>query len=172
VTWYPVPDVTSDAVDREAAWLAASGDGGPALLASAGGPLDTVQAYWPGNRLPHKQRALYLTRRVLSDDHVNAQRYRDQHTFAAKLIWPVKNPVPPIAEGEQRAFDAAVGLVLQRIRGPQGDKTHGGRFLSVGEVPGQASGLVDWEDPEVTIRADGELRATITYHADEKEFSG
>jgi len=170
--WYPQPDITADVEDHEAAWLNTTGDGGPPLSQSAGGPWDVVQAFWPGSRLGQKKRGVYVTCRVTSDDHVNAQRYRDQYTIVLKLTWPVKTPNPPIAENEQRAFSAAIGLLLQRIRGPLGDKSHGGRFLSVGEVPGQASGLVEYEDPEVTIPADGELRATITYHADEKEFNG
>jgi len=103
---------------------------------------------------------------------VNAQRYRVRYTFVLTAIWPVLTPTPPVAESEQRAFDAAIGLVLQRIRGPLGDKSHGGRFLSVGEVPGQASALVEYEDPEQSIPAQKSLRATFTYHADEKEFNG
>ena len=46
---------TADAVDREAAWLATSGDGLPALLVTAGGPFGVVQAYWP--RTPGKRTA-------------------------------------------------------------------------------------------------------------------
>ena len=86
--------------------------------------------------------------------------------------WPVKNPVTPIAETEQANLDAAVGLLLQRIRGPLGDKSHGGRFLSVAEVPEEQPVLVEWADPEQTIQAAKELRATVTYHADEIEFNG
>lgn len=169
---YPIPDWTATAVDREVAWLTTSGDSLPSLQAVNGGPWDIVQAYWPGNRLATQKRAVYLTRRVITDDHPAAQRYRTQYMFVAKLIWPVKTPTPPLAENEQRAFDAAIGLFLQRIRGPLGSKDHGGRFLSVGEVPGIASAMVDYDDPEITIQALAHLRAQVTYHADDLEYNG
>jgi hypothetical protein len=170
--WYPIPDPTSDVVDREAAWLATSGDGGPALLAADSGPWDNVQAYWPGNRLRTQERGVYVTRKALSDDHPTAQRFRPQYQFILKVVWPVKQNTTPLAETEQRSLDAAIGLLLQRIRGPVGDKTHGSRFLSVAEVPEEQPVHVEWDDPELTIAAERALRATLTYYADEIEFNG
>jgi hypothetical protein len=58
--------------------------------------------------------------------------------------------------------------LLQRILGPLGDKTHGGRFLSVAEGPGLVD--VDYTDPDATIEL-GVLRAEVTYSADDREIN-
>jgi hypothetical protein len=169
---YPLPDPTSTAVAREAAWLAQSGDTLPGLLKTAGGPWDIVQAYWPGARFAQMKAGVYVTRRDIADQHPAAQRYRPRYLLSLKLYWPVKTPTAPIPETEQANFDAAVGLLLQRIRGLLGDKTHGGRFLSVAEVPEQQPVSVDFDDPETTLAAGEGLRATVTYYADDFEFNG
>lgn len=163
---------TADVVTRETAWLATFGDSLPALLVAHGGPWGVVQAYWPGNRLATQKPAIYVTRGNFTYDHVAAQRYRPQHVIHLKLIWPVRQAVTPIAEGEQQAFDNAIELLVERIAGPVGDKTHAGRFLSVGEVPGQVSVQVDFDDPEATVKAAKELRATAIYHIDDFESNG
>jgi hypothetical protein len=163
------PDPTSTAVAREAAWLAISNDTLPDLSAAG---WEVIQAYWPGARWASQKPGIYVTRRMTNDDHPNAQRYRPQYTFTLKLHWPVRNPTPPIAETEQQAFDTAIGYLLMRIRGLPEDKTHGGRFLTVAEVPGTTGASVDYEDPALTIAADKELRATVSYRADEIEFYG
>jgi hypothetical protein len=186
-------DETSDAVTREAAWLAQSYDSLPALLKSAGGQWDVVQGYWPGDGLARGKSGIYVTRARLDDDHPSAWRYRPRHIFRLKLIWPIEvaaaspadveswpaeagsSPAeakPSPAEIEQQNFDNAIGDLLVRIRGPQGDKTHGGRFLSVAEVPTEGSVSVVFDDPEITIRTANQLRATVTYYADDSEFSG
>jgi hypothetical protein len=188
-----VADETSDAVTREAAWLAQSYDSLPALLKSAGGRWDVVQGYWPGDGLARGKSGIYVTRARVDDDHPSAWRYRPRHIFRLKLIWPIEaaaiSPAenesrlaeaesPPAeeerspAETAQQDFDNAIGDLLVRIRGPQGDKTHGGRFLSVAEVPSEGSVSVVFDDPEITIRAANQLRATVTYYADDSEFSG
>jgi hypothetical protein len=186
-------DETSDAVTREAAWLAQSYDSLPALLKSAGGQWDVVQGYWPGDGLTRGKSGIYVTRARVDDDHPSPWRYRPRHIFRLKLIWPIaaaaasppetdaspggieSSPAesePSPAEIEQQNFDNAIGDLLVRIRGPQGDKTHGGRFLSVAEVPTEGSVSVVFDDPEITIRAANQLRATVTYYADDSEFSG
>ena len=86
-------------------------------------------------------------------------------------MWPIRQTTTGIAEGEQQALDSAVDLLLQRIRGPLSDKTHGGRFLSVGEVPRMPGVHVLFEDPEVTIDAVKALRATVSYSADDYEIN-
>ena len=98
-------DETSDAVAREAAWLARSGDGLPALLKSDGGLWDVVQAYWPGDRLASEMSAIYVTRSQLDDDHPSVWRYRPRHIFRLKLVWPVNTAASPPAETEQQTFD-------------------------------------------------------------------
>jgi hypothetical protein len=168
----PTVDPSATAVTREADWLLTTGDGLPALLESAGGRWEIVQAYWPGARAHQKKAGVYVTKKNGNEEHPTAQRYRPRYLFTLKLIWPVKNPNPPIAETEQQNFDNAIGDLLIRLRGLLGDKTHGGRFLSVGEVPENGSISVDFEDPETTITDAGELRATASYYADDLEFNG
>ena len=163
---------TADAADREAAWLNTAGDGLAVLPTAAGGPWKVVQAYWPGLRWATQQTGIYLLRRHLADDRAASLRIRDSYEFVLKLVWPVLNVTAPLAETEQRRFDAAIELLIQRIRGPVGDKTHGGRFLSVGEVPREQPVTVMFDDPEVTISADKTLRANCTYYADDFELNG
>lgn len=163
---------TADAVFREAAWLKTTGDGLPSLPAAAGGPWKTIQGYWPGLRWATQQTGIYVLRTHLGDDRVASQRIRDSYEFNLKLVWPILTPTAPLAETEQQKFDNAIELLIQRIRGPVGDKTHGGRFLSVGEVPREPPVTVVFADPEVTIPADKALRATVTYYADDLEITG
>lgn len=160
---------TADAVDREAAWLATVTDSLPALPETAGGPWQVIQAYWPGARMAGQKTGIYVLRTQLEDARHGSQRIRPAYEFRLQLVWPVRLATAGNAEAEQRALDAAVDLLLQRIRGPLGDKTHGGRFLSVGEDLGKPAPAVAWDDPEQTIPAGKSLRATVTYHADDYE---
>lgn len=158
---------TADACDREAAWLATSGDGLPALLASFGGPFDVVQAYQP--RTPgRRQKNLFVVRRNLRERRFAHPRRMPTYEFVLKLWWPLSSGSGS-AEDDQRAFDAAVDLVLQRIGGFVGDKSHGGRFLSVAEDPAEVD--VRFDDPEQTI-PNAEFRAEISYFADDTEITG
>ncbi|MFE4867730.1 hypothetical protein [Streptomyces sp. NPDC056682] len=158
---------TADAVDREVAWLTSTGDGLPALLVSAGGPWDNVQAYQP--RTPGKRASnLYVLRRGIHEKRFANVRRMASYEFVLKLIWPLSSG-QGIAEADQRAFDAAVDLVLTRIGGPVGDKSHGGRFLSVAENPEYVN--VRFTDPEQTLGV-AEFHAEITYFADDTEITG
>jgi hypothetical protein len=157
---------TADAVDREAAWLQTSGDSLAALLATAGGPFDNVQAYYP--RTPSmEQRTLYVLRRRISQPRTANVRLQSRYPFHLIAWWPFLDGTGD-AEAEQRALDAAVELVLLRISGPLLDKTHGGRFLSVAENPRSVE--VEFGDPEQSIPL-GWLRADITYNADDPELN-
>jgi uncharacterized RDD family membrane protein YckC len=158
---------TADAVDREVAWLTSSGDGLPALLTASGGPWDNLQAYQP--RTPGKRAAnIYVLRRGIHEKRFANVRRMATYEFALKMIWPLSSG-QGIAEADQRAFDAAVDLVLTRIGGLVGDKSHGGRFLSVAENPEYVN--VRFTDPEQTLGM-GEFHAEITYHADDTEITG
>ena len=161
---------TADAVQREADWLATSNDGLPALLTSAGGPWDIVQAYYRRTP-PSEKTSIYVLRTSIADDRVANIRIRPTYEFSLKLVWPVRMTASSLAEDEQQALDAAVDLLLQRIRGPVGDKTHGGRFLSVGEAPRSPGVHVTFEDPEITIPQLKSLRATCVYYADDLEIN-
>lgn len=161
---------TADAVQREAGWLATYGDGLPALLTANGGPWDVVQAYWP--RTPAMEKTgIYVLRPTFDDERVANIRIRTSYQFKLKLVWPVRQVVAGLAEAEQQALDDAVDLLMQRIRGPLGDKTHGGRFLSAGEVPRLPGPHVDFDDPEVTITQLKSLRGYVMYPADDFEIN-
>lgn len=164
---------TADAVAREVAWLQTSGDGLPGLLKPTGGPLDTVQAYWP--RTPNgRQTSLYLMRHSLQERRFANQRKIWQYRFRAVLWWPIGATTTnaPLWEAEQQALDNTVDLVLARIRGFVGDHTHGGRFLSVAEAPQSGSVDVTFDDPERTANATpAMLRAEISYLADDNDFT-
>lgn len=162
---------TADAVSRETAWLNTTGDGLPVLPVSGGGPWEIVQAYWPGNRLASQKTGIYVLRSRATDPRVANLRIRPQYMFTLKLWWPIR-AVSAIAETEQQNLDDAVDDLIVRIRGPVEDKTHGGRFLSVGEVPGVPFVDVVFDDPEHTIKQDKTLRAVVTYYADDIEING
>lgn len=153
---------TADAVGREAAWLTTSGDSLPALLANVGGPFDLIQGYVP--RVPaSQQHVIYVLRRGLKDERFANIQKKLTYDFGLRIVWPILVGTGS-AETEQRALDAAIDLVLQRIRGPQLDKSHGNRFLSVAEDPSAIH--VAWHDPEQTIGLKF-LSAEITYAADD-----
>lgn len=164
---------TATAVAREAAWLAAA-DGLPALLSSAGGPFGIVQAYWPGARFAQQKTGLYVDAKLITVVRVSNQRIRNQYEFTLKATWPVKNPTPPIAEGAQQAFANAIELVVERINGFIGDKTHGGAFLSVAENPRLIT--LTKEDPETMLAQQPGmaqvLRENVVYRADDFEING
>lgn len=159
---------TADAVSRETAWLCRSGDGLPALLTAAGGPWDNIQSYCA--RTPAtQQNTIYVLRSSWSDDRASNQRIRPTYEFTLKLVWPIRQTASPIAEGEQQNLDDAIDLLIQRIRGPINDKSHGGAFLSVGENPRSPGVRVVTEDPEITIDAVKALRCSVVYYADDFE---
>lgn len=161
---------TDTVVTRETAWLRISTDSLPALLAPLG-PWGVIQAYWA--RTPHTQvPQCYVTRSGWEDYHPASQRYRPMHEIVLHLVWPVRQTSSPLAEQEQQALDSAIDLLIQRIRGPLGDKTHGGAFLSAAEVPDSPPPVVRFGDAETSIDASKALRATVTYRVDDHEFNG
>lgn len=158
---------SGDGVAREAAWLATSGDGLPALLASAGGPFDVVQAYmrWP---YATEQRTIYVRRTRLQRPRFAAQRLQSVHAFRLTAWWPILDGEGS-TENEQQALDNAIELVLQRIDGFVHDKTHGGRFLQAAEEPRDVQ--VEFIDAEQTL-PEGYLRAEVLYGAADSEIPG
>jgi len=164
---------SGDVVDREVAFLSASGDGLPALLKAAGGPWDIVQSYWP--RTPYtRQNGIYLTRATLTGTRFSNQRRIETNDFRGKLRWPIGNTTvgTNIWEDEQRAFDAAIALLVSRVYGFLGDHMHGGAFLSVAEAPEPGRVIVHFDDPEhIATMGTNILSATITYSADDRDFT-
>jgi hypothetical protein len=159
---------TADAVAREVAYLTTIGDSLPSLPSSAGGPWQVVQAYWPRTPAVNKT-GVYVLRPLLDDQRASNQRIRPRYQMRLRLVWPVTTTTTSLLETAQSDFDAAVDLLVQRIRGPLGDKTHGGRFLSAGEVPRTVQ--VSWEDPEVTMGQFKQLRAQAVYSIDDLEVN-
>ena len=126
-----------------------------------------VQAYVPRTGA-QRQARLYVTRSGLRVERFGFNRKINHHTFMLRLYWPQSSPTGQ-AESVQQDFDTAVDLVLQRVSGLFQDKTHGARFLSVAEDP--ASIDVQFADPESSIQAKAELTATITYQADDQDYT-
>jgi hypothetical protein len=160
---------TSTAVSREAAWLAADDDL-PSLLATSSGPFGVVQAYWPGAHLKQQKPGLYVDAKPITDVRRSNQRIMPQYLMVLTVIWPVRTPNPPISETEQQNLSNALELVVQRIRGPVGDKTHGGAFLSVAENPRRVD--MTREDPRITIPQQKAIVELVTYRADDYEING
>lgn len=167
---YPLsPPTTANAVDREIAFLRASGDGLPALHKIAGGPFDRVHAYRP--RTPNQNvTSLYLRRAGITDERWANQRKKPRYAFHVALEWRIgaTTTAVELAEDEQRAFDAAIELVIERVRGTLDDHTHGGYFLSVAEAPTPSHIDVSFTDPETTL-TQRLLKADMTYYADDFE---
>jgi len=163
---------SANAVDREAAWLTTAGDGLPALKTSAGGPFDVIQAYIPRSPALRKK-GLYVTRGQLADQRFSQQRRMATHSLRLVIQWPISSGAGS-AETEQRALDAAIDLVLQRIVGPVMDKTHGGRFLAVAEAPNH--GPIQVIQPPLSLiglqGSDASLTTEIHYEADDPDYTG
>jgi hypothetical protein len=159
-----------DAVQREADWLTTYGDGLPALQSVNGGPFDVIQAYAP--RTPvSRQTQLYVLRRRFPTVRFSQQRRLATHHFQLTITWPIGQGTTAvgIAETEQQNLDNALALLIERLEGYVGDKSHGGRFMSVGEAPNGSQFMVELGDP-LTGMAAGFLTATVTYTADDDEY--
>lgn len=168
----PAYSGTQSVETREAGWLnTTANDGLPILPASAGGPWQVIQAFW--TRTPATQKTqLYVWSAEIDDERYANIRIMPHYQITLMLHWPVRATASPLAETEQQNFKNAVDLLVQRLRGRLGDKTHGGAFLSVGEAPRSPGVHVAFEPPWVTIPADKELRAQVTYYADDYEVTG
>lgn len=172
----PVFTTTANAVDREVAWLSTSGDGLPNLLAEAGGRFDLVNPYW--NRTPpQRKRIIWVNRarfRIEREAHV---RKMITYHFELEVWWPLAVQTGS-AEEEQRTFDLALNDLAMRISGfgydgtRNADKTHGGRFLSVGETLYGGS-VIDFDTPPSlqTLPVGVGFKSIVTYPADDFEFN-
>lgn len=173
---------SADACDREAAWLSAPGtvqNGLPSLLTVDGGPWEVIQAYVPRTPAMRKSQ-VWVTRQMFRAERWANVRTLLGYHFVLKLTWPLSSGSGN-AEADQRAFDVAINSLLLRVRGvgpnqPGGaDKTHGGAFMQVAEgssVTGTQSGIqVDYVDPEQTMTAGVDFRATVIYSADDPDMN-
>jgi len=162
--------VFSDALDREAAWLAEDSGGGLPVLKRPVGPFEIIQPRWPRVASTRKT-SIYVLRAPGMSGRIQrtaGQRSMLTTRFVLHLKWPLTNGAGS-AEAEQLLFEQAIDHVLTRVQGPFGDKTHGGRFQSVAESPDYID--VDYSDPERGIADGGIFTATITYSADDPDFN-
>jgi len=143
----------TDAVDREAAWFKAdqSAQGIPHLIASArpAGPFDIVQADL--GRPSARGRTLYLWLENVEERRYALARKLQIYSFVASCLWQ-RTKAAGQTQADQQGLAAAVAKVVQRVRGPIGDKTHGGRFTAAGEI----------ETGRIVVRFDDPLRAFQT----------
>ena len=156
---------TADVVSRETDWLNTSGDGLPALNASAGGPFGVVSGYWPRTPATMKT-SLYVTRTQIAEERTAHIRIMARHRMVLHALWPLNNSGGS-AEVDQQNLDDAIEQVLARIRGFPHDHSHGGRFLSAGENPGMVT--VAFTPASETV-ALGFFKATVTYAVDDFEL--
>lgn len=165
----------ADAVDREVGYLTTTGDGLPALLTTAGGRWDTVQAY--ETRTPRAGRkSVYVTRSNTRLVRMTTQRVWPVYEFLLHLHWPLNTSAVGSLETEQRNFDLAVTDLLTRILGPVGDKTHGGAFLAVTDTEnhqGFGDLLQVVYDPVDAANRPGTfaITARVSYPADDLDIS-
>lgn len=155
----------SDALDREAAWLATTNDTLPVLIAP--GPFELVQARWPRVQASRKT-GLYVLRNPSNSYKV--ERFADVRSLPTteimlRISWPLATGTGS-GEASQLALEQAIDLVIARVEGLPFDKTHGGRFLSVAEKGGIT---VHYDDPAKAM-GDGIFTAHITYAADDPDF--
>ena len=167
---------TADAVQREAAWLATANDGLPNLLAEAGGRWDQVNTYWM--RTPAQRKRLIIVNKT----HMAVRRFAHvrkliTYSFELECWWPLANQTGA-AETDQTEFDSALNDLVMRISGfgytasTIADKTHGGRFLSVGETEFAGDSIEVSTPPSVSTLPFGVgFTATVSYAADDFEFN-
>lgn len=158
---------TADAVARETAWLTMSGDGLPALLTTAGGRWDVVQAYAPRTSPTRKNQIWVLRRNIRVARSANIRRMPHYH-FELICGWTLSSGTGD-AESDQQAFDDAIDDVIARIGGQVLDKTHGGAFLSAAEDPTSIDVQFLPAPQSMTACV---FEARITYEADDLEFTG
>jgi hypothetical protein len=156
---------TANAVAREVEWLSSFGDGLPALSVP-NGPWGNIQGYLP-RIAPKKKSGIYVTRPGFKVMRFANVRSMATYEFRLSLVWPLSSGIGS-AESDIQQFDAAIELLLQRIYGPVGDKTHGGRFLSVAEAPKFIEVALD--DPDATVPSGAGFTAAVMYSADDNEF--
>lgn len=166
---------TADAVSREAAWLATANDGLPNLLAEAGGRWDVINTYWM--RTPaQRKRLIIINKSHMSIKRMAHVRKMITYHFELELLWPLATQTGA-AESDQQEFDLAIDDLMKRISGfgytvnGLADKTHGGRFLSVGETQYGGDSIEIATPPSYGALPVGVgFRATVSYPA-EDEFN-
>jgi hypothetical protein len=129
------------AVTAEAAWFTSDpptgwvGTAPPPLQAANGGAFDTVQAFRPLICPAGKHLFIYRDYGAPQAETVGEMgegRYWD-HRLVAHLVWSFTESTGAGEDMEQH-LETAIAAVLARIRGPVGDRSHGGAFTDVADV--------------------------------------
>lgn len=141
----------ADAVAREVAWLNADLSALPVpipTLLKPTGPFDLIKAFGRSEKARVPGRILFVSRERAPEYRLALQQKFHVHHFRLKIGWPVRATTQ---ETDLSNLDTALELLLTRIRGPIGDKTHGGRFLSVAEGEDSGTPEIDviWDEPEL-----------------------
>lgn len=139
-----------DAVAREVAWLTADLSAfsiGP-LLDDQGGPFAVIKGFGRSAKARVQGRTLFVSRERVTEVRFDIQHKQHVHQLRLKIGWPIRSTTQ---ETDLAALDNALELLLTRVRGPFGDKTHGGRFLQVAEGDEGTSPLiqVEYDEPEL-----------------------
>lgn len=126
----------------------------------------TVTAYW--RHRPRGVKAAELRKIRTRERRVSVGRKELLHDFEIRVQWPITAGTKRLAE-DMRYFENALDLLCDRIRGPVGDHTHGGLFMSVAEAEDgsgrDADITVELAEPDVAEEGDGQLTATVRYSA-------
>ncbi|MCA1572823.1 MAG: hypothetical protein LC798_21525 [Chloroflexi bacterium] len=135
-----------DVLDREEAWYQEVHAGLPPLVADQGGPFSTVAASI--RRLSQGSHQLFLAHVDTTDRNMSHEDVRHDHQVAAVVLWAAIGGGAR-AHQDQARLDDAVSAVLDRIKGPAGDRGHGGRWWAVSDAraaPPLPAQLLNWSD--------------------------
>jgi hypothetical protein len=138
----------AEVLDVEADWYVQDlvAQGVAALTKDAGGPFGVVTPRL--RRLSQVAQAVYLTHGQTRQGKGAKDQARFDHDVIAVVLWAATG-AGARAHVDQEAADAAVARVVDRVLGPTGDTTHGGRWFSIGPVVVEPPGpleLLAWSD--------------------------
>ena len=178
--------VAFDTVEsRELAWLGTDPPGAntanpwtvnppPALQTANGGAFDFITAI----RSPiSRSRAIYVVRTETVTLPLSQQgpqmgggygaMYEWRHMVTLMVTWDFRDPTGQL-DSEVQALQTAIAALEWRVRGPVGDKSHGGQFAGAGGVGEMRDNITTrfgdgrW-DAMVRAKSSGLLEVTMTY---------
>ncbi len=121
-----------DVLEREEAWFLDPNLGLPGLRVDQGGPFDVVAAQVRRVAQAPAQLFLGLTETRTTRPAKNSAT-RLEHDLVALAIWAAARGGTR-ANLDQALLDDALDRVELRVRGPEGDRGHGGRWWQVSEA--------------------------------------
>ena len=157
------------AVSAEAAWFTAeppaSWPTAPPLISTSAGPFDAVQAYRPF--VPPKGKNLFIYRDYGAEQGeewlASGAQNQWHHHLIAQILWSFTEATGS-GETMEQHLETAIAAVMARIRGPIGDKTHGGAFTDVGDAHGNGISRVRFVgDPYDSLEKQEAVEVLIHY---------